>query len=322
MSANATPKLSPTTIALIVTGIVVIVVCIICLIVYFNSGSSSPSPSPSVSSPSSSPSSSSSSPIPSPSVSESSLPSTPTSVSSPQNTPNGSAPPSSSSSSSSSASPALISPSSSPPTALITPSPSPSAAGELGGACVVHTDCKGYGAGSTDMACCEGKCTKKLPDWSGIGYCPHECTSGPAGIPGSEPGTCAINHWPRLPNEPCASHTDCKGYGANSNDMACCQGKCTQKLKDWAGTGYCPHECTSGPAGIPGSEPGTCAINHWPRLVNEPCAQHTDCAGYGAGPNDVACCKGICKRKLKDWAGVGYCPEECVGRAGGPAGSC
>lgn len=193
---------------------------------------------------------------------------------------------------------------------------------QLGEVCTLHTDCEGYGAGSTDVACCEGKCTRKVPDWAGVGYCPSECKSGPAGVPGSDSGTCQMYSWPRSLNEPCANHTDCQGFGTGPTDVACCQGKCVKKLPDWAGVGYCPSECTSGPAGVPGSEPGSCERNHWPRLVGEQCLNHTDCRGNGPGVNDVACCKGVCTKKLADWAGVGYCPDVCVGRAGGQQGTC
>src|SRR5207249_1002314 len=52
------------------------------------------------------------------------------------------------------------------------------------------------------------------------------------------------------------------------------------------------------------------------------CSAHTDCKGWGLGPGDVACCTGICTRKKPDWAGIGYCPNECVGWPFGPAGTC
>lgn len=120
----------------------------------------------------------------------------------------------------------------------------------LGEDCTLHTDCKGWGSGPTDIACCENKCTKKMKDWAGIGYCPDECIGTPAG----EKGTCGAYHWPRIKGEPCTAHTDCKGWGPGATAMACCKGKCTQKKKDWAGTGYCPSECVGGI----GKKPGTC----------------------------------------------------------------
>ncbi len=56
--------------------------------------------------------------------------------------------------------------------------------------------------------------------------------------------------------------------------------------------------------------------------VRKACTSHTDCKGWGPGPTDMACCKNKCERKQKDWAGVGYCPHECVGRFGGKHGTC
>lgn len=63
-----------------------------------------------------------------------------------------------------------------------------------------------------------------------------------------------IYSWPRELNEPCAVHTDCKGWGAGTYDNACCQGQCLQKKADWTGiVGYCPHECKGSVFGDPGS---------------------------------------------------------------------
>jgi len=45
--------------------------------------------------------------------------------------------------------------------------------------------------------------------------------------------------------------------------------------------------------------------------IGGPCSLHTDCDGWGPGPNDAACCQNICTRKQADWAGLGYCPNEC-----------
>lgn len=128
--------------------------------------------------------------------------------------------------------------------------PKPSDPKGIGSACTLHTDCEGWGPGATAIACCNNKCTQKMKDWAGIGYCPADCVGSPTG----KPGTCGIYSWPREKGEPCKSHTDCKGWGPGATQMACCKGKCTQKKKDWAGTGYCPFECVGGI----GKKPGTC----------------------------------------------------------------
>ena len=54
--------------------------------------------------------------------------------------------------------------------------------------------------------------------------------------------------------EACKAHTDCKNWGPELNNTACCQGICSIKLRDWVGNGYCPHECV----GRFGASPGTC----------------------------------------------------------------
>ena len=199
---------------------------------------------------------------------------------------------------------------------------------ELGGDCVAHTDCKDWGPGATQVACCKGKCTTKQVDWAGVGYCPEDCV----GTAGGQPGTCGNNSVPGAEiGQPCSLHTDCKGWGPGATQNACCNGKCTQKQKDWANVGYCPHECV----GTFGGKPGTCGRTSstpstpsgppppsGPRPIGSPCSLHTDCAGWGAGTTAVACCRGRCTRKKKDWAGVGYCPHECVGSFGGKPGSC
>lgn len=188
-----------------------------------------------------------------------------------------------------------------------------------GESCQVHTDCIGWGPGNDDMACCNGICTRKVVDWAGIGYCPSECRGGP----GELPGTC--DNSPDLVDgsggsalgQTCQVHTDCEGWGPDPNDVACCQGKCTRKLKDWAGVGYCPHECRGSPDGAPGS----CG-QYSMREVGESCSVHTDCKGWGPKANDIACCDGVCAPKKPDWAGVGYCPSDCRGSPGSRPGTC
>jgi hypothetical protein len=182
---------------------------------------------------------------------------------------------------------------------------------KLGESCAAHTDCAGWGPGSTAVACCgvPPVCTQKMEDWAGIGYCPNECRACPA--PLCAPGTCGQpnQHWPRLEGETCNVHTDCLGWGPGTTDTACCAGVCQRKQADWAGVGYCPTECKA----CPTCPAGTCGQpnQHWPRLEGETCNVHTDCLGWGPGPDATACCAGICQRKQRDWAGVGYCPSEC-----------
>ena len=129
----------------------------------------------------------------------------------------------------------------------------------------------------------------------------------------------------------CALDTDCVGWGPATTASACCNGTCQQKKADWAGVGYCPTECR----GCPGCPEGSCgppygasagvsgmAAWHWPRIVDEPCNLSSDCEGWGPGATATACCSGFCKTKEVDWAGIGYCPNECRGCAGCPQGSC
>jgi hypothetical protein len=60
--------------------------------------------------------------------------------------------------------------------------------------------------------------------------------------------------------------------------------------------------------------------------IGEACTVGPDCRGYlgpiGTERTGTACCGGVCEMTKKDWAGVSYCPAECVGWAFGPAGSC
>ena len=41
------------------------------------------------------------------------------------------------------------------------------------------------------------------------------------------------------------------------------------------------------------------------------CKKFSDCKGWGTKAEDVDCCNGICTAKQKDWAGIGYCPDQC-----------
>jgi hypothetical protein len=76
-------------------------------------------------------------------------------------------------------------------------------------------------------------------------------------------------------------------------------------------------------------------------LIGAGCNFNTDCKNSGTGKGQMSCCsskqnypfgalsvtspsghKGTCQYVSIDWAGVGYCPETCVGKSGGTAGSC
>lgn len=154
------------------------------------------------------------------------------------------------------------------------------------------------------------------------------CLSSLSHLTGTSPLS-AIIPPAKTEGEQCTLGTDCQGnLAGQEGTLSCCLDQktnkktCQTQLKDWAGVGYCPSDCSSGPAGVAGSGPGTCSKYHWPRNINEPCTNHTDCLGWGPGPTAVACCQGTCQNKKADWAGIGYCPYECVGHIGGSPGSC
>lgn len=61
----------------------------------------------------------------------------------------------------------------------------------LGSACAVGADCDGYTAvGSEGNDCCNGKCVKKVKDYTGNWYCPHEAKKCPPGFTDFWGGTC------------------------------------------------------------------------------------------------------------------------------------
>lgn len=187
--------------------------------------------------------------------------------------------------------------------------------------CDTHVACAGWVAGKPGrLACCNGTCQEMLEDWAGIGYCPHECKDSPT----AKQGSCGSGlSYPRKENQPCDTHAACEGWVAGKiGTLACCQGKCQKQIKDWAGVGYCPHECRDAPA--PLGKPGTCSSGlSYPRKENQPCDTHLACSGWVAGKvGSLACCQGKCQKQLKDWAGIGYCPHECVGEFGGKSGTC
>uniref|UniRef100_A0A0G4GNV3 Uncharacterized protein n=1 Tax=Chromera velia CCMP2878 TaxID=1169474 RepID=A0A0G4GNV3_9ALVE len=112
----------------------------------------------------------------------------------------------------------------------------------------------------------------------------------------------------------CALGRDCGG------EHTCCQNFCRQRIKDWAGIPYCPHECV----GRPGWDPGTCLEPgriHSPRWKGEECLLHTDCAGGGLG-GSVGCCEKKCTDLQKDHMNVNWCPHECKGRPDWGPGTC
>ncbi|MBX3198559.1 MAG: hypothetical protein KF894_10535 [Labilithrix sp.] len=180
---------------------------------------------------------------------------------------------------------------------------------EDGQACAAHADCKDFnGLGQQGAACCGGTCTQQRQDWAGVWYCPSECK----GRATASPGTCPL----REDGQACAAHADCKDFnGLGQQGAACCGGTCTQQRQDWAGVWYCPSECK----GRANSSPGTCPL----REDGQACAAHADCRNFsGLGQQGAACCQNACRQQRRDWAGVWYCPHECVGGIGQAPGSC
>ena len=56
----------------------------------------------------------------------------------------------------------------------------------------------------------------------------------------------------------------------------CCNGVCTEKKRDWAGSYWCPHECRDAP--WPLGELGTCdSENTWPRSEGQQCDSALAC---------------------------------------------
>ena len=199
-----------------------------------------------------------------------------------------------------------------------------------GESCQLSTDCAGFvvnGGGS--LACCgtagNKKCTTQVKDFANMGQCPEECKgtfSGPF-------GTCTATGGPRKAGESCQLSTDCDGFEIGSaNTLACCgsSGKkiCTKQVKDWQGTGQCPEECVSAPAGTPDADVGTCVkYPKYPRTTGQPCAINQNCDGFQTRKTGtLACCNNKCTKQVTDYTGAGYCPSECKGSPTDPAGSC
>ncbi len=113
---------------------------------------------------------------------------------------------------------------------------------DLGGACNVGADCKGFRSALSKqggVACCHGKCTNTRKDYAGIWWCPHECR----GRFGAASGTCPLKE----NGQSCSTHVDCKNHTSlGVKGVACCRGTCKPLKRDWAGVWYCPHECRGG----------------------------------------------------------------------------
>lgn len=59
------------------------------------------------------------------------------------------------------------------------------------------------------------------------------------------------------------------------------------------------------------------------KTENDECSSSSECLGFeNAKPGTLACCKGKCTYLRPDWAGIGYCPDDCVGSIGGSKGTC
>ena len=111
---------------------------------------------------------------------------------------------------------------------------------------------------------------------------------------------------PRNAYEKCNKNEDCKGWIARKPwTLACCDGFC-QTQYPYEGQTICPTRGYSDD-----------------RYEGETCNIHSDCGGWIAGTaGTLACCQGKCQKQLRDWAGIGYCPNECRGSPGGASGTC
>jgi hypothetical protein len=176
---------------------------------------------------------------------------------------------------------------------------------EDGEECANSNQCEGFnGAGQPGSACCQGECTKLIADFAGVSYCPHECRATAS----SKAGTCGNR---KAKGESCKEHSQCAGFTAvGKKGAGCCDGKCATLRKDWAGVYYCKQQCV----GSFGGKKDTCGKGDGKK--GDKCDKNSDCK------SKYDCCNGKCYKKLKDWAGVKYCPHECVGKFGGSKGSC
>lgn len=101
---------------------------------------------------------------------------------------------------------------------------------EIGGPCVLHEDCIGYGLGPSDVACCgpmgARKCTKKINGW-----CPDE-----------GPNVTAV----KTLEQSCTADNQCRDFNHPTAPTGCCGGKCRSKCR--CGTSplaalKCPTDC-------------------------------------------------------------------------------
>jgi hypothetical protein len=214
-----------------------------------------------------------------------------------------------------------------------------------GETCNLHEDCRGYGLGSTDTACCSWRCKKKLN-----GACPGEFGNAGAALGESctvatdcqghghllggigimcKGGVCAEPGLGEV-GTPCNLNEDCKDYGTGETAAACCGYKCAKKIKSW-----CPGEGGNAGADIGGS----CNISEdcknygwgvggdgnqcWKNVCTPPgpqkeggsCNVGLDCEGHEAiSETGLACCNNKCTEKKNFW-----CPGEGA-NAGAPIG--
>jgi hypothetical protein len=152
----------------------------------------------------------------------------------------------------------------------------------------------------------------------------------------------------RLIGEKCSESMQCstalteKGPGSDPifGPIACDQGICRLKRKGLLGIQFAPSEST----GLPQPEAEKEALKivqskgkqiyvkaaYETSGINQDCRSKTDCAssgfsgdqGVGLIGGNVDCCRGKCRWLRKDFIGVPYCPEECVGSLFDKQGSC
>jgi hypothetical protein len=166
----------------------------------------------------------------------------------------------------------------------------------------------------------------------------------------------------KIIGESCSDHYQCSsdpskptpGFGAtSSSQIGCCRGKCSLKRKDWLGVYWCAEDVPNLP--MTESEKNVLLTNAEklkkdnPELskqliekskniyntkgINEPCASNFDCSVTGTAgtgrpstePGDLVRCNpraNRCQRLKKDWLGVYWLPDECVGSMFGKPGTC
>lgn len=171
----------------------------------------------------------------------------------------------------------------------------------VGDDCLESFECIGYKVGDGPACCLDPKtgkksCTLKVKDTFGAWWCPNEAkTTGGTKTVGQE----------------CNESSECAGYtfGSGVSGTACCldkidnKKKCVDKVKDNAGSWWCPSEAIRKAGTVP---------------VDELCNESSECAGYvfGKGQGNISCCKNKCTPLVKDLAGNWYCPSEATGQRG------